>query len=74
MAKGSRRRKAMADKRARKTAQYASGAKGTSNYARKRAWCQKNGKWGFEVGTNLGNGVWIGKPWKKARVTTARAA
>lgn len=28
-----------------------------SNYARKRKWCARNGKWGFEVPEP--------KPWKK---------
>jgi hypothetical protein len=32
---------------------------GDSNYARKRDWCRRNGKWGFEVSEP--------KPWKRKR-------
>ena len=54
MAKSDRRRKAIAEKRARrKNAMSHPG--GSSNYARKKKYCDKNGVWGWEV---------LVKPWR----------
>ena len=56
----SKRRKAESERKAyKRSAAYLEGGskKGSSNYARKRAYCVKNECWGFEVLPP--------KPWKK---------
>jgi endonuclease YncB( thermonuclease family) len=53
------RRTTLSDKkRMKNTAQYKAGG-GESQYALKKAYCQKNGVWGFEVPEP--------KPWKKSK-------
>lgn len=57
----SKRRKAIKEnqkKRRKETAAYLAGG-GESQYARKKAYCHKNGVWGFEVPEP--------KPWRKAK-------
>jgi hypothetical protein len=60
MSKSHRRRAESTRKAFKRSAAYKAGGnkKGTSNYARKRAYCVKHGVWGFEVP--------IPKPWKRA--------
>jgi endonuclease YncB( thermonuclease family) len=58
MAKSQKRKKINERKKHKHTATYKAGG-GESQYARKKAYCHKNGVWGFDVPEP--------KPWKKAK-------
>jgi endonuclease YncB( thermonuclease family) len=58
MPKSKKRKKISDHKSHKRSAKYTEGG-GESQYARKKAYCHKNGVWGFDVPEP--------KPWKKAR-------
>jgi len=58
-AKGGRRQRIQRERQKRRAEKYKRMLQpgGESDYARKKRWCDRNGKWGFEVPEP--------KPWKR---------